>query len=207
VRALVLLALVMATAGCAAKPAVVVVKTAARDEMVVLLPSRGGGAGALTVTHETQQRVLDSAYATTRLREVGKLEEGSRQTAEQVRQTFGGTLDALPPRPVTFIVYFLDASDDFTAESKQEIPKILKEIAGHPSPEIVVVGHTDRVGTLAYNDALSLRRAERVRAQLGRIGVPDAQISVAGRGEREPLVPTDDEVAEPRNRRVEITVR
>ena len=204
--ALVVLGLVTATAGCAARP-VEMVKPAGRAETVVLLPARSGNAGALTVTHDAQQRVLDTPYATTRLREAGKLEDGERLTAEQVRQTFGGTLDALPPRPVIFILYFLDASDDFTAESKQEIPKILKEIAGHPSAEIVVVGHTDRTGSLAYNDALSLRRAERVRAQLGRIGIPDAQISVAGRGERELLVPTDDEVAEPRNRRVEITVR
>jgi OmpA-OmpF porin, OOP family len=70
-----------------------------------------------------------------------------------------------------------------------------------------VVGHTDRVGTVPYNDALSLRRAERVQAQLVQLGIPAAQIQAAGRGERAPLVPTEDEVAEPRNRRVEITVR
>jgi outer membrane protein OmpA-like peptidoglycan-associated protein len=70
-----------------------------------------------------------------------------------------------------------------------------------------VVGHTDRVGSLTYNDALSLRRAERVRTGFVQMGIPREQISVAGRGEREPIVPTEDEVAEPRNRRVEITVR
>ncbi len=83
----------------------------------------------------------------------------------------------------------------------------MQEIGSHPAPEIVVVGHTDRVGSLAYNDALSLRRAERVRAQLVQVGIPNDQISVAGRGEREPLKATEDEVAEPLNRRVEITVR
>ena len=57
------------------------------------------------------------------------------------------------------------------------------------------------------DDGLSLRRAERVRNDLIGRGIPGDKIQVAGRGEREPLVPTEDEVAEPRNRRVEITVR
>jgi outer membrane protein OmpA-like peptidoglycan-associated protein len=81
------------------------------------------------------------------------------------------------------------------------------EIARRPAPEIVVIGHTDRVGAVPYNDALSLRRAERVRDELVKVGITADRISVAGRGEREPLVPTPDEVAEPRNRRVEINVR
>jgi outer membrane protein OmpA-like peptidoglycan-associated protein len=205
-RALMLLALAMAAAGCAATPTVAT-RPAPRDETVVLLPGRDGKVGALTVTHEGRQHTLDAPYATARLQEQGKLEDGGRQSAEQVQQTFGGALGAQPLRPVTFVLYFLGASDEFTPESKQEIPKILTEIGAHPAPEIVVVGHTDRQGTLAYNDALSLRRAERVRAQLVQIGIPSEQIRVAGRGEREPIVPTEDEVAEPRNRRVEITVR
>ena len=47
----------------------------------------------------------------------------------------------------------------------------------------------------------------RLRGQLVQLGIPAEQIRAAGRGERAPLVPTEDEVAEPRNRRVEITVR
>jgi outer membrane protein OmpA-like peptidoglycan-associated protein len=76
-----------------------------------------------------------------------------------------------------------------------------------PAPEIAVIGHTDRVGSVQSNDALSLRRAQRIRDDMGKLGVPVDQIQVAGRGEREPLVATEDEVAEPRNRRVEISVR
>jgi outer membrane protein OmpA-like peptidoglycan-associated protein len=81
------------------------------------------------------------------------------------------------------------------------------EIARRPAPEIVVIGHTDRVGAVPYNDTLSLRRAERVRDELVKVGIAADRIRVAGRGEREPLVPTADEVAEARNRRVEINVQ
>jgi outer membrane protein OmpA-like peptidoglycan-associated protein len=204
-RALVILVL-LAASGCA-RTAAVAPALPTRDEMIVLLPGRDGKVGALTVTHEGQQQTLDAPYATARVQQQGKLEDGGRLTAEQVRQGFEGALVAQPPRPVTFVLYFLDNSDEFTAQSKLEISKIFSEIAGHPSPEIVVVGHTDRVGALAYNDGLSLRRAERVRDGLVQMGIPRDQIGVAGRGEREPIVPTDDDVNEPRNRRVEITVR
>jgi outer membrane protein OmpA-like peptidoglycan-associated protein len=54
---------------------------------------------------------------------------------------------------------------------------------------------------------LSLKRAERVRKDFTDRGIPDNAINVAGRGEREPVVLTADEVNEPRNRRVEINVR
>ena len=206
-RALVALAVLAAATGCARTVQVTAPAPPPRDETIVLLPGPDGKTGALTVVHEGQQQTLDAPYAAARLQQQGKLQDGGRLTAEQVQQTFGRALEARPPRPVKFVLYFLDNSDEFTPVSRLEIPKIFSEIAGHPAPEIVVVGHTDRVGTVPYNDALSLRRAERVRTGLVQMGIPAEQITVAGRGEREPLVATEDEVAEPRNRRVEITVR
>jgi outer membrane protein OmpA-like peptidoglycan-associated protein len=204
-RALLALTLALA-AGCAPAATPVVQAPPARDEHVVLLPGADGRAGALTVTHAGREVTLDQPYAIATVKEEGRLETG-RTTAEEAQARFGPTLAALPPRPVTFVLHFLEASDDFTPESKLEIQKIFPEIARRPAPEIVVVGHTDRVGTVEYNDALSLRRAERVRQNLVQMGVARDSIQVAGRGEREPLVPTPDEAAEPRNRRVEITVR
>ena len=86
-------------------------------------------------------------------------------------------------------------------------PGVFGELKKRPSPEITVIGHTDRLGPDQANDTLSLQRAQRVKELLIQRGVAAERISVAGRGEREPLVPTADEVAEPRNRRVEINVR
>jgi outer membrane protein OmpA-like peptidoglycan-associated protein len=199
--------LLLGTAGCAAAPVMRVATPPPRDEMVVLLPGPDGKVGTLTVTHQGQAQTLDRPYASTRLRQEGRLEDGGRISPGQLKTTFGAALDAQPPRPVTFVVYFLENSDEFTPESKAEIAKMFREIGSHPAPEVIVVGHTDRVGSLAYNDALSLRRAERVRNDLVQMGVRADQVRAAGRGEREPLVPTEDEVAEPRNRRVTITVR
>ena len=71
----------------------------------------------------------------------------------------------------------------------------------------MVIGHTDSVGGLEANDKLSRLRAETVRDILIAAGVPENKIEIAGRGEREPLVKTANEVAEAQNRRVEISVR
>ena len=72
---------------------------------------------------------------------------------------------------------------------------------------MVVVGHTDAVGSSTFNDELARKRADAVKAMLIRRGVPADDIVAVGRGKRELLVPTPDGIAEPRNRRVEIVVR
>lgn len=70
--------------------------------------------------------------------------------------------------------------------------------------KITLTGHTDRAGSAAYNQRLSVRRAEAVKAELVRMGFNPNDVAVVGKGETDPLVPTADGVREPRNRRVEI---
>ena len=194
-------------AGCA-KPAPPPPPVAApeRSDLYVLLPDQSGKTGALSVTHAGSEQVLDTPYAAARITQEGRLDKGTI-TPEEAKQVFADALAAQPPRPVSFLLYFLEGKDELTPESQQVVEQIFAEIARRPSPEIVVIGHTDRVGSVASNDALSLRRAQKVRDDLVKRGIPADRIEVAGRGEREPLVPTEDEVAEPRNRRVEISVR
>ena len=185
-------------AGCA-KPA--------RNDLYVLQPGKDEHAmGTLTVESGTKQVVLGQPYAAARVKEPGQVESGT-VTPQEVQQVFGAALSAQPARPVSFVLYFLENRDDLTAESKQTLTRVIDEIGRHPAPEIVVIGHTDRVGTTARNDALSLRRAERVREELVKAGVATTRIRVEGRGDREPLVPTASQVAEPLNRRVEVDVR
>jgi outer membrane protein OmpA-like peptidoglycan-associated protein len=73
--------------------------------------------------------------------------------------------------------------------------------------DISVVGHTDTVGDKRYNYQLSLKRAMTVSALLTAKGVAPSIIDTASHGKDNPLVPTGDQVPEPRNRRVEVTVR
>jgi len=175
-------------------------------ELFVVVPASDGHVGAIVVEHDGRKQVVDTAYGAARVRADGGTERATLTEAE-VRSAFGPTLAALPGKPATFVLYFLEGKDELTPESRVELDKVLTELKRRPLPDIVVIGHTDTVGTLAFNDRLSLARAERLRESLIALGIPANRIEAAGRGERELLVPTDDNVAEPRNRRVEINVR
>jgi len=126
---------------------------------------------------------------------------------KSVKETFGKTLTALPEQPSSYLVYFVEGTDELNPAAKGAIDRVVAEVASRPSPEIAVVGHTDFVGSDQYNDTLSLQRAFRVRDLLVQRGIPEKIIQPAGRGKREPLVQAARDVAEPRNRRVEIIVR
>lgn len=69
-----------------------------------------------------------------------------------------------------------------------------------------VTGHADRSGSDAYNDALSMRRAEAIAALMEQAGIPAGSMSLVAKGEREPRVETADGVREPQNRRVEVNI-
>ena len=128
-------------------------------------------------------------------------------SAEQVQAQFGAALAARPLPPQQFTLYFVEGKDEFTDESKRAFDGVFSEIAKRPVPDVLVIGHTDKVGTDAFNDPLSRQRAEVVRRALVARGIAAENIVVVGRGKREPIVPTADGVAEARNRRVEILVR
>jgi OmpA-OmpF porin, OOP family len=202
-------ALALALSACARplpSPPVAEAPRPARDDLYVILPGPDSATGAVTVTTSAGTQVLDTPYAASRIREPGR-PEPAVVSEQEVRQVFGAALAAQPPRPVSFTVYFLEARDELTPESQGVMEQVSVEIRRRPDAEIAVIGHTDRVGTVPSNDALSLRRAERVRADMVRLGISASRIEVSGRGEREPLVATEDEVPEPRNRRVEISIR
>jgi len=173
---------------------------------VVLLPGKDGKTGAVIVSDGKNRTVLDAPYASARS---GGGEPLERRTTneEEVQKQFGTTLASLPPRPTKYTLYFLLGTDRFTDETKKQVRQILAEVAQRPAAEVVVIGHTDRVGGQARNDELSLQRARRVKSLLIPLGIPESRIVTAGRGEREPIVATADNVDEPKNRRVEINVR
>ena len=178
------------------------------DELVVVLPSADGHVGMVVVERAGERVVLNRAYAASRIVDGGKpvLQPADAASSTAPAQ-FAAVLGALPERPKSFLVYFNEGTDELTAESRVEFQSILAELRERGAPDVVVIGHTDRLATDEYNDRLSLMRAERVREELVKLGISTRRIRIAGRGEREPLVPTADGVAEPRNRRVEINVR
>ena len=178
---------------------------ATQSGTVVLLPEKDGRNTAVTVRQGDKALLLDQPYAAANVTSAGP--QATRLTAEEVDRRFGAALAAQPARPRVFTLYFVEQTDAFTVESRLLLDSVVADIARHPVPDIVVVGHTDLVGSDAFNDALARKRAETVRAVLAQRGVAPESVVAIGRGKREPVVPTPDGVAEPRNRRVEIVVR
>jgi outer membrane protein OmpA-like peptidoglycan-associated protein len=178
---------------------------ACASERVVLLPSGDGAPGAVVIRDKAGEIRLDQPYAAAK-----RTLDGNRvyqSSPQEVAERYGQTLAAQPPRPSAYILYFETGGDVLTAESQGVLKVIRKEIAERPASEVQVIGHTDRVGSVDGNDRLSLKRAELIRGVLIESGVDAGKLEAIGRGERDPLVPTADEVGEPRNRRVEINVR
>lgn len=124
-----------------------------------------------------------------------------------VRDRYAALIDRLPPAVQTFTLYFETGGAHLTAASQAQVPAIVAAARARSGGEVVVIGHTDRVGALQANDALSLERAQTLRGLFVAQGVPAERVDAQGRGEREPAVETADEVAEPRNRRAEVLVR
>ncbi len=125
----------------------------------------------------------------------------------EVQHIFAAALAALPLAPLHFTLNFLFDSDELTSESRALVPRILASVKNRPVPEVLVVGHTDTLGPAPTNVALGLKRATTVRSLLLGAGLDRTFMEVTSHGEADLLVSTADEVPQPRNRRVEITVR
>jgi OOP family OmpA-OmpF porin len=113
---------------------------------------------------------------------------------------------AVPSAP-SYMVFFDWDRSNLSAQAVATIKQASDAFKATGRARITATGHTDKSGPEAYNMALSLRRANAVKDQLVRDGVPAAAITVIGRGESQPLVPTADGVREPQNRRVEIVLQ
>ena len=176
--------------------------------LVVLLPEPDGSTGRVTVSNAAGAQELAQPFEATWIEgpDRGPTPPARLEPAE-VERLVGAALRAVPPEPATFLLYFREGSDDLVADSRALLPDIVRAVATRGSPAVAVIGHTDSVGAADANQRLGLRRAVRVGDLLRALGVDPAILDIASHGEGDPLVPTADEVAEPRNRRVEVTVR
>ena len=105
-----------------------------------------------------------------------------------------------------YLVFFDWDKATLTPEARRIIASAADEYKKTGSTRIVATGHTDLSGSPQYNLRLSERRADAVKAELVRLGVPATVITTIGKGEEDPLVPTKDGVREAQNRRVEIVI-
>jgi outer membrane protein OmpA-like peptidoglycan-associated protein len=199
------IALVLAAAGCVPKRAQT--PQPATPNLVVLLPDPGKTTTGRAVVSNDRGSV-DLNHANDAVTVVaGQAPKALTLPDGDVKRIFGDALASLPPMPQHFILYFRFDSEELTDDSRRLVQDVLAVVKQRPDPEVVAIGHTDTTGTAVKNVELGLRRANTVRALLVDAGLPESSIAVRSHGEGALLVRTADNVFEPRNRRVEITVR
>jgi outer membrane protein OmpA-like peptidoglycan-associated protein len=109
---------------------------------------------------------------------------------------------------VTFasgLLYDFD-SDAIRPEAAVNLRSLAASLLEYPNTELLVVGHTDGVGSDSYNQDLSARRAQAALRYLSSQGVASARIHSSGRGEMEPIATNETEAGRQANRRIEVAI-
>ncbi len=188
--------------GCAKQPL--------RTTSVILLPQANGAPSAVLISatsHPNQLlTVLQKPYQRATHNHGGDTIFDQTNSAT-IQAKYPKLFTSMPPQAVHFRLNFVMGGLVLTPESQNQLNQILQDTKNHVEKEIVVTGHTDSVGTDSNNDTLSLKRAQQVAQWLVGKGVSSKQIDVVGRGKRQLLVLTANDVDEPKNRRVDIVVR
>lgn len=180
----------------------------ATQNVVVLIPDPDGSVGKLAVSNPGGSQELKQAGQAT------FIEDGQKapdlpvvMEPAEIQRRFGPALAARPMAPVSFLLYFHSNSAELVDASQALLPQIVGAIKERNSVDVSVVGHCDTVGNDQYNLGLSRQRAATVAKGLTDQRVDPKALEITSHGKRRLLVPTGDNVSEPRNRRVEVTVR
>ena len=177
-------------------------------DTVVLVQDTDGKVGQVTVTTRGGAKTLTVPSTMVEVTGVGKSPSDPKKIDQsRIDSLFTDSIKALPLEPVSFLLYFLNNSTKLTAESKSFIPEVLTLVNKRDFYEISIIGHTDTTGDDEYDMSLSSARAEAVRDILLSHGIRFGQMELRYYGKRDPVVPTGDNVREPRNRRVEVVVK
>lgn len=182
----------MLLAGCAGK------------SYVVLLENPDGSTGAVVVKGSKGEQLIEQA------RHGAALDGASKPAAvseADIQRDFGGAMAARPLLPERFLLYFASGGAQLTADSLALLPTIVDRASRRPAVDVSIIGHTDTVGRAEQNEELALKRAQAIAELIKAQGLKVHALTVESHGERNPLIRTADETAEPRNRRVEISLR
>jgi outer membrane protein OmpA-like peptidoglycan-associated protein len=109
---------------------------------------------------------------------------------------------------VTFdsgLLYDFD-SDVVRAEAKTNLRELAASLEKYPGSDLLILGHTDQLGTAVYNQGLSERRANSAATYLISQGVSPNRIATRGLGETEPIASNETEAGRQANRRVEVSI-
>lgn len=171
---------------------------------MVLLPNEDGTVGQISLQSRQGTQTLRKA------KEAADVQGGAPAFAvndKQIKRDFGAAMGARPTLPERFKIYYATGTGALTKEGAATFASIVKRSQAFSALEVLIIGHTDSVGNPQANYELGLQRAKMLTDMLIESGIRAVNIEVGSEGESTPLVPTPDKRAEPRNRRVEVTLR
>ncbi|MDR3641442.1 MAG: OmpA family protein [Humidesulfovibrio sp.] len=175
--------------------------------VVQLVPDPDGHVGVVRVTTAAGAAELSQAGNAVRVADAKSMPSPPEVLSEAESDAlFGMAKRALPSKPVRFILYFENEGTKLTPESQALLPQVLATAQERQSRDIAIVGHASRQGDESLNITLSRRRAEFVSRLLEKQGLSPEDLEITSHGSANPLV-VSTRKNEPRNRRVEITVR
>jgi outer membrane protein OmpA-like peptidoglycan-associated protein len=132
-----------------------------------------------------------------------------QQAKELEMQIPGATVERVGEGiQVTFasgMLYGFD-SDVIAANAGANLENLAHSLRKYPNTSLLIVGHTDAVGSAAYNQELSVRRATAAARYLTGYGVTDSRLRSTGRGAAEPVATNETEAGRAQNRRVEVAI-
>jgi hypothetical protein len=120
-RFVVIAAAALVAAGCACAPVT--------PALFVVVPGSNGHVGKIVVSSGSSSATIDSAYGAQRVRSDGRI-ESAKLSESEVRSIFGPTMAALPGKPTSYTLYFLEGKDELTEASRQELERVFHDVGG-----------------------------------------------------------------------------
>ena len=178
------------------------------QNLFVLLPDPDGTVGQIAIANQFGEQLITEAGQAVKVTSAKKAPaKPFKIDSKKIAQIFGTALEAQPKVPERFLLYFESGTTKLKAESEKLLPEIIAAIKRRKSTDTSIVGHSDTVGSQELNYRLSKQRAIEVAKEIISKDVNAEILEITSHGEENPLVKTANEVPEPRNRRVEVTVR
>ncbi len=180
----------------------------APKNLFVLMPDADGAVGQISVRNDAGEQVITSAGTAVAVKDASTAPTPPKPMPEKdIQKTFKRAMSTTPRPSARFILHFKSGTTVLTETSQALLPQIVATVQKRNPCDVRIIGHTDTAGQAEKNRELGLRRAENVKKILVGQGIDADQIESTSHGEKDLLVLTPDNVAEPKNRRVEVIVR
>jgi outer membrane protein OmpA-like peptidoglycan-associated protein len=178
------------------------------SQTTVVLLDNGKTHNAVIVSNNKGTSKLDKVGSYVDLKDENKtVSEVKIMSKKEIESRFSKVLAATPPKPVKYVVYFKPKSKELTEESKAVLVKAIETIKKRSPCMVDIIGHTDTTGSNEINIKVSLKRAKYIESILKEKGVKAESLTAKGYGEEDLEVETADNVAEAKNRNVEIFIK